>query len=129
MTTTIELKRRRGQVYTCAGKGGRYELLGSSIGAGERRGELLAAYRNLDSGQVYHRSLADFALRMRLLGDEPAHLNGPDALPPVDCPLLILVDGRLIPAERTGFIERRDRAMTYRTAAGEIVGRFYWTYP
>lgn len=56
-------------------------------------------------------------------------LNLPELLPPVECPLLILVDGELIRAERTSHIETRDRAMTYRTADGEIVGRFQWTYP
>lgn len=61
--TSIELK--RGQIYTCIGKGGRYELLGSSIGAGKRAGELLVIYRNTESGQLYHREMADFAIRMQ----------------------------------------------------------------
>lgn len=56
-------------------------------------------------------------------------LNAPENLPPVECPLLILVDGKLIRAERTSHIEHRNREMTYRTEAGEIVGRFEWTYP
>ena len=57
-------------------------------------------------------------------------LNHPNHLPPVGCPLLILVDGELIGAERTSYIEKRDRKMEYRTEHGElIVGRFEWTYP
>lgn len=57
-------------------------------------------------------------------------LNDPNRLPPVRCPLLILVDGELIKAERTSFLENKNREMTYRTEDGEtIVGRFAWTYP
>lgn len=58
------------------------------------------------------------------------NLNHPNRLPPVGCPLLIQVDGELIRAERTSFLENRNREMTYRTPDGEeIVGRFEWTYP
>lgn len=61
---------------------------------------------------------------------EPVHLNPADQLPPVDCPLLIQVDGELLQAERTSFIASRDRAMVYRLNDGrEIEGRFPWTYP
>ena len=56
-------------------------------------------------------------------------LNHPDQLPPVECPLLIQVDGELIPAERTCHVETRDRQMIYATEKGEVIGRFYWTYP
>lgn len=61
---------------------------------------------------------------------EPVHLNPADQLPPVDCPLLIQVDGELLQAERTSFIASRDRAMVYRLYDGrELEGRFPWTYP
>lgn len=61
---------------------------------------------------------------------EPVHLNPADQLPPVNCPLLIQVDGELLQAERTSFIASRDRAMVYRLNDGrEIEGRFPWTYP
>lgn len=63
--TSIELK--KGKIYSCIGKGGRYELLGSSIGAGKRAGELLVIYRDTESGQLYHREMVDFAIRMELL--------------------------------------------------------------
>lgn len=59
-----------------------------------------------------------------------SHLNHPNHLPPVGCPLLILVNGELIRAERTSHLEKRGRQMEYRTEDGEtIVGRFEWTYP
>lgn len=61
---------------------------------------------------------------------EPVHLNPADQLPPVDCPLLIQVDGELLQAERASFIASRDRAMVYRLNDGrELEGRFPWTYP
>lgn len=50
-----------------------------------------------------------------------------------------LADGRLLLAERTGYIEQRDRAMEYRLldridgnlipTGGTFVGRCRWTYP
>jgi hypothetical protein len=57
------------------------------------------------------------------------HLNSASQLPPVDCPLIIEVDGQLVEAMRTKFVESRDRELTFQTKAGEIVGRFKWTYP
>ena len=58
------------------------------------------------------------------------HLNPAGDLPPVDCPLLIKVNGELVEARRTGFIEGKDRQMEYETPTGEIIlGRFEWTYP
>ena len=62
---------------------------------------------------------------------EPAvHLNTAGDLPPVDCPLLISVNGELIKARRTGFIEGKDRVMEYELPDGsKISGRFDWTYP
>ena len=57
------------------------------------------------------------------------HLNPADHLPPVGCAILIQVDGELVRAERTSFIQSRDRQMVYKTPNGEIAGRFMWTYP
>lgn len=57
-------------------------------------------------------------------------LNPADQLAPVECPLLIEVDGKLVRAMRTSHIESRDREMEYQLAGGEIIlGRFRWTYP
>lgn len=58
------------------------------------------------------------------------HLNPPDRLAPVGCPLMVEVEGKLVRAIRTGYIESRDRLMEYLTCSGEkILGRFRWTYP
>ncbi len=58
------------------------------------------------------------------------HLNPASELPPVNCPLIIEVEGELLRAERTGFVEQRDRQMEYQLQSGEkIVGRYRWTYP
>lgn len=57
-------------------------------------------------------------------------LNDAGHLPPVRCPLLIEVDGQLIQAYRTSFVEQRDRQMEYRLENGQIIiGRYRWTYP
>lgn len=58
------------------------------------------------------------------------HWNSSERLPPVDCPLLIRVKGRVVRAVRTGFIRKKTDEMEYRTKGGRIiVGRFEWTYP
>lgn len=58
------------------------------------------------------------------------HLNPPDHLPPVDCSLILDVDGELVRGRRTGFIHNKDREMSYELDTGETVtGRFPWTYP
>jgi hypothetical protein len=52
-------------LYTCDGKGGEYEFLGSSTGAGTCRGTpVLVVYRDTKTGQLYHRELPDFGARM-----------------------------------------------------------------
>lgn len=58
------------ELFTCIGKGGRYELLGHSSGAGCCRGEGRVIYRCLDTGQLYHRTDDDFAARMTPLNEE-----------------------------------------------------------
>lgn len=61
---------------------------------------------------------------------ECPHLNPASQLPPVGCPLIIEVHGRLLRAERTSFVQSRDHELAYRLADGtEITGRFCWTYP
>lgn len=56
--------------------------------------------------------------------------NAAELLPPVDCPLVILVAGVAAQAERVGHIPNRNADMDYRLATGQMVtGRFPWTYP
>jgi hypothetical protein len=51
--------------WTCSGKGGAYELLGSALGAGTSRdAEALLVYRDIHSGVLYYRTVADFIARM-----------------------------------------------------------------
>jgi len=59
------------------------------------------------------------------------HMNNPEHLPPVACPLLLeLPGGQLVKAERTGFIADRSRNMEYLLESGETIsGRLRWTYP
>lgn len=54
-------------IYTCKGKGGRYELLGHSAGAGSRAMEQIAIYRDVSTGVTYHRTLLDFQERMEVV--------------------------------------------------------------
>lgn len=61
---------------------------------------------------------------------QAVHLNPADHLPPVNCPIVIEVDGKLLRAERTGFIEQRDSSMEYELADGsKVLGRHPWTFP
>lgn len=59
------------------------------------------------------------------------HWNSADALPPVDCPLVVMVDAHhFLRATRTGFLDDKTRDMEYRLADGStLTGRFRWTYP
>lgn len=60
----------------------------------------------------------------------PPHLNAAGQLPPVDCPLIISVDGLLRRARRTGHIESKGGLMEYELDDGSrLEGRFAWTYP
>lgn len=64
--------------------------------------------------------------------DQPAapYMNAAGHLPPVDCPLLLEVNGELVRGQRTGFLHNKDREMVYELESGEtITGRFPWTYP
>lgn len=56
--------------------------------------------------------------------------NSADALPPVDTPLLIEVNGVVVLVKRTGFIANKSDDMVYVTPEGrKYYGRFPWTYP
>jgi len=59
------------------------------------------------------------------------HLNSPEHLPPVNCPIVIALPcGKIMKAERTSFIADRSRDMEYRLESGETIkGRYRWTYP
>lgn len=58
------------------------------------------------------------------------HFNSPERFPPVDCPLLILVRGRVVAVSRRSYLKNRDDQIEYFTSTGRcIVGRFAWTYP
>lgn len=52
------------ELYTCIGKGGTYELIGRSQGAGELKHQQLVVYRSDETGRLYHRTPGDFDLRM-----------------------------------------------------------------
>nr|DAM52195.1 MAG TPA: hypothetical protein [Caudoviricetes sp.] len=51
--------------YTSVSKGGEFELVGTSSGAGQRKGDVVIVYRNVETGQVLHREPEDFAMRMK----------------------------------------------------------------
>lgn len=54
--------------YTCIGKGGEYELVGTAYGAGTSRAHGLAyVYRDVATGQNFYRSEVDFGDRMQKL--------------------------------------------------------------
>lgn len=50
--------------YTSVSKGGEFELVGTSSGAGQRKGDVVIVYRNTESGKLLHREPEDFAMRM-----------------------------------------------------------------
>lgn len=51
--------------YTSVSKGGEFEVVGTSSGAGQRKGDVVIVYRNVDTGQILHREPEDFAMRMK----------------------------------------------------------------
>lgn len=51
-------------IYTHREKGGLYEVLGESIGAGTSREEQKVFYRSIETGKMYHRTPADFNAQM-----------------------------------------------------------------
>lgn len=52
--------------YTSVSKGGEFEIVGTSSGAGQRKGDVVIVYRNVETGQFLHREPEDFAMRMKL---------------------------------------------------------------
>ena len=56
--------------------------------------------------------------------------NRAELLPPVDCPLVICVDGATVAAKRISHLSDRGGEMDYQTSAGQVLrGRFAWSYP
>lgn len=65
------------QLYTCIGKGGVYELLGTAQGAGKSKlVGTLAIYRDSITGALYFRTLEDFETRMQRIA--PKLVDAPD---------------------------------------------------
>lgn len=69
--------------------------------------------------------------------EDDIHLNSASVLPPIDTPLLIEYNGRLVRAYRKSYIKRRSDSLTYilnasgPTTEGQgatIEGLFKWTY-
>jgi hypothetical protein len=58
-------------LYTCIGKGGTYENLGHARGAGEKRGNIVTVYRDVQTGALYYRDPVDFGERMQRIEDQP----------------------------------------------------------
>lgn len=58
------------------------------------------------------------------------HFNSPDQLPPVDTPLLVMVDGEAVRARRPNFVERKGADLEFILVDGRTIsGRLPWTYP
>lgn len=53
--------------YTSVSKGGEYEVVGTSSGAGQRKGDVVIVYRDTGTGQIHHREPEDFAMRMKVI--------------------------------------------------------------
>lgn len=51
--------------YTSVSKGGEFEIVGTSSGAGQRKGDVVIVFRNVETGQILHREPEDFAMRMK----------------------------------------------------------------
>lgn len=58
------------------------------------------------------------------------HFNSKDKLPPVDTPLLVMVDGEAVRARRPNFVERKGADLEFILVDGRTIsGRLPWTYP
>ncbi|AND74931.1 hypothetical protein pf16_08 [Pseudomonas phage pf16] len=57
------------RLYTHKEKGGVYELVGETIGAGTSREQQNVVYRSMETGMLYHRTVKDFTAQMKLLED------------------------------------------------------------
>lgn len=69
--------------YTSVSKGGEFEIVGTSSGAGQRKGDVVIVYRNVETGQILHREPEDFAMRMK------------PAAPSINAQLLAALEGLL----------------------------------
>jgi hypothetical protein len=58
-------------LFTCVGKGGRYEFVGVAFGAGTSRNKSVLLYRDVENGTMYFRTPDDFQKRMQRI-KEPA---------------------------------------------------------
>lgn len=67
MVDKFELSKDQPIIVTCINKGGEYEVLGFSCGAGKSKGEILMVYRDTTTGQLFHRTEEDFYNRMSLV--------------------------------------------------------------
>lgn len=80
--------------YTSVSKGGEFEIVGTSSGAGQRKGDVVIVYRNVETGQVLHREPEDFAMRMKqapaLNGLTIADMQNAGILPKTDVQSLLL---------------------------------------
>lgn len=55
--------------------------------------------------------------------------NAPECLPPVDCPLVLLVGDEMVKASRTSHLASRGDQMDYRKVDGTMLtGRYRWQY-
>lgn len=62
------------KLFTCVSKGGEYELVGTSNGAGPRKGEPLVIYRDTATGKMFHREPENFTMRMKAIA-QPQNVN------------------------------------------------------
>lgn len=58
---------KQAKLYTSVSKGGEYELVGTSHGAGKLKGFPLMIYRDATTGQMFHREPEEFATRMKAI--------------------------------------------------------------
>jgi hypothetical protein len=64
------------ELYTCIGKGGLYEYIGLSDGAGMSKGEQREVYRCKATGRVFHRECSDFSARMEPVAQSAEPVQG-----------------------------------------------------
>lgn len=55
------------ELFTCEGKGGVYELVGTATGAGTSSDQYVKVYRCMISGRLFFRTAYDFSTRMQKL--------------------------------------------------------------
>jgi hypothetical protein len=64
------------ELYTSIGKGGLYEYIGLSDGAGISKGEQRQVYRCTATGRVFHRECSDFSARMEPVAQSAEPVQG-----------------------------------------------------